>query len=636
MASRHSSPRHRFGAWAVVGACLAAGLLAGSGGCSCLHPLTRLQKEDEAGREKEPEVRTVGDVTQVANAAPAVVSGVGLVTGLDGTGGGTPPGQYRAFLENELKKRGVQHVKEVLDSEDNALVLVNALIPAGAHLGDRLDVEVQLPPDSKASSLRGGVLQESSLYDFEAKKNLSPNAQGSNGWLKGHRLAVAQGPLLVGFGEGDDTARQKVGRIWGGARTLIPRPYYLTLNNDQQFARISNAISERINHTFREDSRKRLAVLGAVTDRVGDRFSKSEAGGPTARALGREAVWVKVPWEYHLNQGRYLRVARLIPLQDSAEVHTRYRQSQARKLLDPAQTITAALRLEALGEESVPALKAGLKSSHALVRFCSAEALAYLSCPAGVEELAEMTRHQPRLRSYCLAALAGLNEGVCQVKLGELLGSPTAEIRYGAFRALFEMDEHDRQLNGELLNETYWLHHVAPQSPPLAHWSSGHRAEIVLFGEDPAFQPPFYLAAGPEFNVTAGPNDDKCTVSRFPMHRGSVQRKQCSLKLEDVLRTMADLGGDYPDAVELLVQADRSHCLNCPVRADAMPRPTPVEELAKAAKDADAFAPAEEVVESNPVPADAPPAANDHPGPVAAQAGPSEDSGPPAAGGARR
>jgi hypothetical protein len=554
--------------------------VAGGGALGCLHPLARLQKDEEAARDKDLGVRTIGDVTRVANATGAPVSGVGLVVGLEGTGGGTPPGSFRTMLETELGKRKVQHVKELLASENNAMVLVSAVIPAGAHRGDPLDVEVTLPPGSKATSLRGGYLMECDLIDYDATKHLNPDFDGGNRLLKGKVRARARGPLLVGLGDGDEAAKQRRARIWGGGVSLIDRAFYLTLNDDQQFARISNAVAERINQTFRDDSRKRLLVLGQVTDRLGERF---QAGGPgsdvTARAVNREVVYVRVPWEYRLNRGRYLRVARLIPLQDTPEVHTHYRRRLEERLLDPTQTMSAALRLEALGNESIPALKAGLKSAHVLVRFCAAESLAYLGSTAGAEELARLAEHQPRLRLYCLTALASLNETVCHSRLTELLASPSVETRVGAFRNLISMNERDEDLHGELLNESFWLHRLAPHSVPMVHLSSGHRAEVGLFGEDPALVPPFSLVAS-EFTLTASAHDDKCTIARFAMKRGAVQRVQCSFKLDEVVRAMAELGGGYPEVTEMLAQADRLQCLNCPVKVDAMPREYAVQELA--------------------------------------------------------
>jgi flagellar basal body P-ring protein FlgI len=555
----------------------------------CLHPQARLQKEDD-GREKEVEVKTIGDVTEVDNAAPTVVSGVGLVTGLDGTGGGAPPGMYKTLLETELRKSKVEHVRELLASDNTALVIVTAFLMPGAHKEDALDVQVTLPPNSNAKSLRGGYLQECSLFNYETAKHLNPNYQGGDKYLRGHILAQARGALLVGFGQGAEADEQKVGHIWGGGTSLIDRPFFLTLKTGQQFTRIAAGVADRINQTFREDNRKHWETLSEVTTRLGQRFDGPDAldGGLTAKAQGPEFIYVRVPYQYRLNPERYLRVARLIPLQDSPEIHTRYRRRLQEKLLDPAQAITAALRLEALGKESVPALKAGLASKQVLVRFCSAEALAYLGNPSAGQELARLVEQQPKLRGYCLTAMASLNEAVCRVKLSELLACPSAETRYGAFRALRNMGEPDPEIQGELLNDSYWLHRLAAQSPPLVHLSCSRRAEVCLFGEEPSFVPPAAIVAG-EFTVTAGPSDDKCIVGRFPRHGQAAQRRVCSLKLQDILRTLAELGALYSDVSEVLNEMERTRCLTCRVLKDALPQTPRVEDLAEHATKPDYF-----------------------------------------------
>ncbi len=187
------------------------------------------------------------------------------------------------------------------------------------------------------------------------------------------------------------------------------------------------------------------------------------------------------------------------------------------------------------------------------------------------------------LRAFGLTALASMDESVSHIQLRDLLTTSTDdETRYGAFRALRALDLHDPMVRGDLLNESFWLHRVAPETAPLVHYSTTRRAEIVLFGEEPTMKPPFSLLAG-EYAITATSDDDQCTVSRFP-HRGAVQRKQCSLKLENVLRAMAAEGAQYPDAVELLQQANRCDCLSCRVRSDALPRAVTVFDLAKAGK----------------------------------------------------
>src|SRR5712692_10313785 len=154
------------------------GMLLGLVGCAQLQ--TRGQSADEGEREKEPEVKTIGSVTEVDNAEPIPVSGVGLVTGLDGTGGGAPPGGFRTMLEDQLKKRAADNgkelnAKEILASKNNAMVLVSALIPAGARKGDPVDIEVTLPPGSKSTSLRGGYLQFCLLYNYDNARRIAPH-----------------------------------------------------------------------------------------------------------------------------------------------------------------------------------------------------------------------------------------------------------------------------------------------------------------------------------------------------------------------------------------------------------------------------------------------------------------------------
>src|SRR5262249_4495193 len=113
---------------------LTAALLALVG---CADPQTRLQAEDDALRDRY-EVKTVGDLSQVANAEPIAVAGIGLVVGLNGTGSSPPPGGYRSMLEQDLLKLKIENVKNLLSSTDVSMVQVSALIPPGAHKGDHI------------------------------------------------------------------------------------------------------------------------------------------------------------------------------------------------------------------------------------------------------------------------------------------------------------------------------------------------------------------------------------------------------------------------------------------------------------------------------------------------------------------
>lgn len=558
----------RRGGCARVGA--PAALLLGLLGCMHNGQL-RLHSEDDSEKDRYSEVKTVGDVTDVSNAQPIQLGGVGLVVGLEGTGGPCANDSYRAMLEDDLRKENVKNIKEVLASSTTALVVVSALLPPGAAKGDPFDVVVSLPPGSQATSLRGGRLHSCRLITYDFAGHLIPRYSGPHGLLKGHALGRAEGPVLVGVGDGEEAAKAKQGRIWGGGRCQAEQPFTLLMRPNQRYAHVSSQVADRVNETF-------------------PAAFPTGPGGAVAKAEGPYGVQLRVPAPYHLNLPHYLRVVRLIPLQGPVDVpskagdHHSYRQRLGEDLLDPARTVTAALRLEALGQKSIPVLKRGLENGHPLVRFCAAEALAYLGSPSCGEELARAVAEQPVLRAYALAAMASLDEAVCHVKLRELLAtSADDETRYGAFHALRALNEHEPDARGELLNDCFWLHRVAPNAPPLVHVSSTRRAEVVLFGREQVLRPPFSFLAG-EFAVTASDDDrDHCTVSRFPL-KGAPSRQQCSLDVADVLRAMADMGAMYPEVVTLLQQAHSCQCLNCRVRCDALPQAVPPDDLVKMGK----------------------------------------------------
>jgi len=190
------------------------------------------------------------------------------------------------------------------------------------------------------------------------------------------------------------------------------------------------------------------------------------------------------------------------------------------------------------------------------------------------------------LRSYGLLALAGLEEAICRQHLGDLLAASDAELRCGAFQALRLLDETDKRLNGELLNNSFWLHQVASSSTPLVFFAVRQRAEIVLFGSNISLVPgsSAKLMTG-EFIISADVGDARCTIARFQSQTGTVTHKQCSLRVDDILHTLADMGGQYADAVQFLSKADEYRCISCPVRCRTLPQDVSVETLSQCGKD---------------------------------------------------
>jgi hypothetical protein len=232
------------------------------------NPLTRAQMAEEKEKETDLSVLTVGDVTFVDNVEPIVVQGVGLVRGLAGTGH-SPDGYYRKLLEQYLLKTiGTRRgeivndephitVKKLLDSPENAMVIVTGRINAGVRRGERFDIEVTLPPGSKTSSLAGGYLEvcQLRLYARKSSLNASEKFARDNTLLGSNVIAQAKGPLVVGFGNNTDAHELRRGEIWLGGLTRIDRPYAFVLRMDEKLKsiRLTNHIAENLNLLYQDD-----------------------------------------------------------------------------------------------------------------------------------------------------------------------------------------------------------------------------------------------------------------------------------------------------------------------------------------------------------------------------------------------
>ena len=153
---------------------------------------------------------------------------------------------------------------------------------------------MSLPAQSKTTSLRGGYLQECLLENYETARNLDPGFAGPDRDFRGHPLVRARARCSSVSATAMMRRSNGVPHIWGGGRSLIDRPFYLVLNSNQQFARLAQTVADRVNETFH----------GSTQSGLGD----------LAVAKTKAVVYLRVPPQYQLNQQRYLRVVRLIPL----------------------------------------------------------------------------------------------------------------------------------------------------------------------------------------------------------------------------------------------------------------------------------------------------------------------------------
>jgi flagellar basal body P-ring protein FlgI len=568
---------------AVTGLCLVS--LAG-----CVDPQKQATIQAEAERDRDLNVRIVGEVADFGNLGMLRVDGVGLVTGLAGTGH-CPEGFYRTELEQFLLKNmgpgnGAMlnvpkdaNVRQILDNPDNCLVIVTCYIPAGARRGDRFDAQITLPEGSRATSLVGGYLHPSMLRVWEAVANLTNNpAKRTSGELKaGHVFAVAQGRLIVGFGGDADPSELRRGLIWQGGSSRIARPYQLSMRTDDKSVAIANSVAKRINFMYQDDPRAKalhadftpeenqILNVGNIANQFNERHDPSGMSpNEMAKAASKDLINVRVPIVYRFNHARFLEVSTMTPLDSKDPGLTRYTQRCQKMLHDPRFTIAAAMRLEALGRDiGVPILKTGLESDHPFVRFASAEALAYLGSTAGVDALAQSAKAHAVFAKYATIALASLGESICKDKLAELFSSDDPALRCAAFHALSQLDEREPRLGSQFVNQSFWLHHITQAPTNMVYFSTSKRAQVVVFGRNIVLDRNTRMIVG-DYTVVPHDKKDQFLVKRFTS-REQPRPRVCSNRLEDVLIALADLGATYPDIVTFLRQVNERGHANCPI-----------------------------------------------------------------------
>ena len=503
----------------------------------------------------------IGDYTNFSGLQPVVLEGVGLVVGLNGTGGDPAPSVHRTQLMNEMKRRNIPRPNEILQSPTTALVLVRARLPPLMKKGELLDLDVQLPESAEATSLAGGWLMATYLSE-------QAYVQGSQAPLMGHAYAKAEGAVLT-VGIGSDAANSpellKRGRVLGGATVLKERELALYLRHDFRSIRNSQRLAEVIGKRFHD-------------------FDEHGIKKPMAKAKTDQKIVLSVHPRYKDNYPRYLQVIRHLAFRETA-VGARVRLQRLQKeIFNAERAEECSLELEAIGTDAIPALKQALTSPLLEVRFYAATALAYLGSSDGLAALEESARKERAFRVFALSAMATLDDAEAHMSLRALMGESSAETRYGAFRSLWTLDKRDPFIRGEVLGVheddveeksrqhvgQYVMHELETTGEPMVHALTRTRPEIVLFGADQELRSPLYLSAGRHIIITSQPGASTVSLAKFEVGKPD-QRIETSMKIADVIRAANKLGAHYPEVVQMLADASKQKNLPTRLAIDELP-----------------------------------------------------------------
>ena len=520
-------------------------------------PDEQLIKFNDAPNLNQKDTKYVASICNVWGLNYEKIEGVGLATGLDGTGSSPAPSGQRDFLMRNLENdKEVKSIKAAVESKNTSIVLLRALMPPGIKKGERFDIEVGVmtSPKTDSSSLEYGLVRPTQLQALEL---LGRTVR------KGNITANATGRVLIDslFKTRQDDPDQLHGIIPGGGVCTKDRKIGLKVRTPETAVRVTRAIAHAINRRFTAYTTDgREGVAKPTTDRI---------------------VHLQIPNEYKHNIGRFLQVAMHVAVEEnSADLVTRLDRLD-REVADPSTTQRAALELEAIGEEAVPTLRRALQHHDPEVKFYVAQALAYMDEADGVDILKAAALEEPAFRWHALTALASLKHVSARTALESLTNVESAETRYGAFRAMMARSPKDPLVRGQWLVDDFHFHIVPSTAAPMLHISRSKRPEIVLFGANQTVADNFlYVESG---LTVQGIGNERLRITRYIPSEGEFT-KTCSTDIYEMIETLTDVGVDYTTFIKMFRDASKAKTLNTRFVINAVPMIGRKPSMAQAGK----------------------------------------------------
>jgi hypothetical protein len=430
---------------------------------------------------------TVGSMARLRGHQPLLVSGYGLVVGLDQTGSSEVPAELRQWLLQELRRGGFGSARlgtlamspeRVLADDRTAVVSIEGLIPPGAVTGTRFDLLVRAV-DSQTTSLAGGT-----LYTFplavgglqNPQRFLSPLARaGGRVYLQpssaGGPTAVPGELPLPGAAAVDDDDFQRSGVVLGGGRVTEPRTLELVLNQP----------------SFRR--------AREIADRINERLPTSpEENYQTAEAESDLIIRLRVPRAFAQQP------AELLGLIDHLFVRRgqNFEPQQARRMMDhlaqsPGDAESVRWSLQALGPNTIPVLRDFYDHDELPLRLTALRAGAYLEDERSSVHLRELATHDdPAVRLRVAQALVHLPRSLQGHRaLTRLLSDPHEGVRINAYETLFlNSDPIIDRLTVSGGRDIKFIIDRVPAEQPLLYVTQTQVPRVVLFGPEQGFNEP--------------------------------------------------------------------------------------------------------------------------------------------------
>lgn len=565
-------------------ACTAALLLPGFFGCKSHKKPSEPKARYAALPDKQvPDFLkdTIFERTDLLETDPLPVSAYGVVSQLRGTGDNRQlPTAVRDHIVKQMVKNGVGSQnqlpqdrvmpEELLNSPTVAVVRVDAYIPPGARVGDRIDVQTSVLDGSSTSSLSGGK-----LWRVELKQD------GANPIMPSYKvdvLGLAEGPILV-----------NPSYVLGGPNSQTPSAkaslrYGLVMNGgicDQ-----NRALALRLRQPQRSLAR-------AIEFLIEERFAPyKRADEPTERfasAKDEGIVLIQVPYAFRGDWERFTNIVTHLYLNPAPN----YRALKAKQLAEEALKPGAPLMdisycWEALGAVSLPYLEPLMGHQSPDVAYAAARAAAYLGDSAAVQVLMGMARtadHPFQLNAVKILGDLPSSPMVNEM-LRSLLDSPQTLVRIEAYKVLARNSDpsiYSREIRGKFV-----LDIVPSQGKPLIHASRSGVPRIAIIGNKPALNlPAMFSAIDDQLSISSTPGRSAVTI----FYRGpGVAQPVKVVSNPDIAEIIARMGGEgaaderqlnfsYGDIVAVIQAICQSHDITALAQGQRIPASFVMQEM---------------------------------------------------------
>ncbi len=545
--------------------CLAACLLSA---CSAPKKRKQIEQVHVAPRTiPEPLRGTIGSMAQSTAGEPILISGFGLVVGLNGTGGGLLDERISSTLERQMALQGIGTVTtdsdgtslidpvlrrpktpaEILRDKHVAVVLVQAVVPRGAPEHYTFDVYVQA---MNATSLEGGRLWTTDL-------RLGP--PGVFGGVQTKRFAQARGDIFINPFEDPAAASgadaRTVGRVLAGGVVTDPMGIRLTLDVP------SHSRARTIVHAI--NSRFPMGINDIVSTAVGHDDS---------------IILLHIPWAYQSRPNEFIRIVEHLPIDLTypQELSLRYIDAMHRypELLDDMTWC-----LVAVGDQAVPFLRDVYGDPNPEIRLAALRAGAMLGdVRAGPPLIDLATAGSAREQTDAISLLGELDGSPrIDIVLRDLISSDSLTIRTAAYEALAkraQRHEYARLLSIEANRPSQsgmartpaelaliaklrippssmqgivrvtvpgkFVLDVVPYGKPLVYVSQQGTPRIVLFGKNLQLRRPMLASAWDDRLMIIADSPAEQPRLRYEDYRtGRVTIHEVSPNLPDLILSMA-------------------------------------------------------------------------------------------------